>query len=76
MPALHIRDAPEEIVETLKQRARRNHRSLQKEILHILVSAAREDPPATPLPPMKLKLSRASGAARWRREELYSDDGR
>ena len=76
MPALHIRDIPEEVVEALKRRAARNHRSLQKELLHILVSEVREGASVDLLPPIKLKLSPVGGDARWRREEIYTDDGR
>jgi plasmid stability protein len=75
MGALHIRDVPEEVVEALKRRAERNHRSLQKELRYILLSVVRKEP-AIELPPIKLKLSRATGRGKWGREEIYGDDGR
>ena len=42
---LSIKNAPDDVVETLRQRARANHRSLQGELLAIIEAAAR--PPAT-----------------------------
>ena len=40
MPNLSIKDVPEEIAEALRQRAARNHRSLQGELMSIVVAAA------------------------------------
>ncbi len=76
MPALHIRDIPEEVIEALKRRAAENDRSLQKELRHILVSLVRESPPLEPLPPLKLNLSSARTDTDWSRGEIYQDDGR
>ena len=45
---LSIKNAPEEVVERLRERARRHHRSLQGELLAIIEAAAREDRPSTP----------------------------
>ena len=42
---LSIKNAPDDVVETLRQRARANHRSLQGELLAIIEAAAR--PPST-----------------------------
>lgn len=39
---LSIRNAPDEVVRRLKERAARHHRSLQEELLAILAEAARE----------------------------------
>jgi antitoxin FitA len=39
---LSIKNAPDALVETLRQRARRNHRSLQGELLSILEDASRQ----------------------------------
>lgn len=44
MPNLSIKDVPEEVAEALRQRAARNHRSLQGELMAIIAEAAR---PAT-----------------------------
>lgn len=40
MPNLSIKDVPESLAEALRQRAARNHRSLQGELMAILESAA------------------------------------
>jgi antitoxin FitA len=45
---LSIKNAPDDVVERLRQRAERHHRSLQGELLAIIETAAREDRPATP----------------------------
>lgn len=47
MPNLSIKEVPEEIAEALRQRAARNHRSLQGELMAIL-HAAVCPPPADP----------------------------
>jgi antitoxin FitA len=40
--SLSIKDVPEEVLERLRARAERNHRSLQKELLAIVEAAAYE----------------------------------
>ena len=40
MPNLSIKDVPEEVAEALRQRALRNHRSLQGELMAIVTEAA------------------------------------
>lgn len=40
MPSLTIRDIPEDILEILRERARRNHRSLNGELLAVLETHA------------------------------------
>jgi antitoxin FitA len=42
MPTLSIKNAPERVVKRLRERAERNHRSLQGELLAIIEAAARE----------------------------------
>jgi plasmid stability protein len=42
MPNLSIKDVPESLAEALRQRAARNHRSLQGELMSIIESAAVE----------------------------------
>ncbi|MGD2114098.1 MAG: hypothetical protein PVG07_03535 [Acidobacteriota bacterium] len=76
MPAIHVRDIPDDVLDALKRRAARHERSLQRELRHLLSTIAREEPPAEPLPPLELKLSDASPTSSWRREEIYEDDGR
>lgn len=73
MPAIHVRDVPAEVLDALKRRARRHHRSLQKELRQILLTVA-GDEPAAPLPPLELHLSDASPTGTWSRDELYADD--
>jgi plasmid stability protein len=45
---LSIKNAPDEVVERLRERAERHHRSLQGELLAIIEAAVGEDPPMTP----------------------------
>ena len=45
---LSIKNAPDDVVERLRQRADRNHRSLQSELMAIIEAAAREDQRASP----------------------------
>lgn len=45
---LSIKNVPEEIAETLRKRAARNHRSLQGELMAILEESVTEEAPLTP----------------------------
>ena len=45
---LSIRYAPDRVVQRLRERAERHHRSLQGELLGIIEAAVQEDGPATP----------------------------
>jgi plasmid stability protein len=76
MAAVQIRDVSPEVIAALKRRAARHERSLEGELRYILAAIAREEPPSPPLPPIELKLSQASPATHWSREEIYGDDGR
>ena len=61
MPNLSIKNVPEEVVARLRARARRNHRSLQGELLELACAAARSvDDAAQPARPLK----RAPGGPR------------
>jgi plasmid stability protein len=42
--SLSIKNVPDEIADALRERAARNHRSLQGELMHILESAVRPQP--------------------------------
>lgn len=55
MPNLSIKDVPEDVAEALRQRASRNHRSLQGELLAIITEATRQAAtvPTTPNPPIQ-----------------------
>jgi plasmid stability protein len=46
---LSIKNAPDHVVERLRRRAERNHRSLQGELLAIIEAAAIDDRPLTPM---------------------------
>ena len=59
---LSVKNAPDEIVKRLKERAARHHRSLQGELMAILEAAAHEEP--GPLTPREvLALVRAAGTS-------------
>ena len=75
MPAVQIRQVSPEVIAALKRRAARNGRSLAGELRHILAAIAREESPPPPLPAVELKLSSASPATTWPREEMYGDEG-
>ena len=45
---LSIKNAPEDIVQRLRARAERHHRSLQGELMAIIEAAAQEERPCTP----------------------------
>jgi plasmid stability protein len=45
---LSIKNAPDEIVQRLRERAERHHRSLQGELMAIIEAAVRADRPASP----------------------------
>ncbi|MGC2413700.1 MAG: Arc family DNA-binding protein [Stellaceae bacterium] len=46
---ISIKRAPDDLVRLLKERARRNHRSMQREALAILEEAVQKPRPLTPL---------------------------
>jgi antitoxin FitA len=46
--SLSIKNAPDDMVERLKQRAARHHRSMQGELMAILEEAVRTSRPPTP----------------------------
>ncbi|RYF68986.1 MAG: Arc family DNA-binding protein [Comamonadaceae bacterium] len=48
MPNLSIKDVPDELAEALRQRAARNHRSLQGELMSIIQQAALADSASAP----------------------------
>jgi len=45
---LSIKNAPDDVVQRLRARAERHHRSLQGELMAIIEAAVHEDRPATP----------------------------
>lgn len=50
MPNLSIKDVPESVAAALRQRAARNHRSLQGELMALVVQAAAEEARSAPAP--------------------------
>ena len=76
MAALHIRDVPEPVVASLRERARRHGRSVREEILRILEEVAAEPLPEEDLPPLQLTTVQTGGTSTWTREEAYDDKGR
>jgi plasmid stability protein len=47
---LSIKDVPDDLAQRLRERAARNHRSLQGELMVIIEQAAPASPPASPAP--------------------------
>jgi plasmid stability protein len=47
--SLSIKNVPEALAQRLRERAERNHRSLQRELMAILEHAARGDPALSPV---------------------------
>lgn len=41
MPALHVRNVPDDVVEALRERAQKNGRSLNAELIELLAEGAR-----------------------------------
>lgn len=76
MPALHIRDVPEETVAALKRRAARHGQSVQQELREVLAKAASE-PVAGPRPRRLALRTVATGRTEsFDRDDFYDDDGR
>lgn len=82
MPAVHVRDLDDAVIDALKRRAAAHRRSLQGELRSILEEAARRGLPAgggdepARRPRLRLRTVRIGGKATWSREEIYGDDGR
>ena len=73
MPAIHIRDLSQAVLEKLKARARRNDRSLQAELKSILEEAASSDWSGTRALAAKLRKSLARRAHSDSAELIASD---
>ena len=69
MPSLSIKDVPEPLLAALRQRAARNHRSLQGELMALITQAASEEQLGTTAPagtPAKaIEQIAAEHRARW-----------
>ena len=66
---LSIKEVPDDLAERLRQRAARNHRSLQGELMAIIAQAASEPAPQVP----GIKHSWAQG---WKTIEQVADEAR
>ena len=80
MKSIHIRQIDEAVLESLKRRAQRHRRSLQKEVESLLVDAAQMSPlnesiAADPLAEIST-VDTGQHAMTWSRESYYDDDGR
>ena len=76
MKSILIRDVNQSTLDALKRLARFNNRSLQGE-LHELIDRAAEMAPRPDVPRELNIVTVDIGAdTTWRREEIYSDDGR
>jgi plasmid stability protein len=78
MPALHVRDLDDALIAALKERARRNHRSLQGELRSILEAAALEGHPSRARSKRRLNLRTVSvgSAPSFSRDVIYENDDR
>lgn len=72
MKALHIRDVPEVVIDRLKLRAQRHHRSLQGELKALLTEAAAQVESGDSGEFM-LKTVKTPGSRNWSREGIYED---
>ena len=75
MPGLNIRNIDVSVLEALKRRAKRSHRSLQGEIHAILEEAAAVVPPDTKRRSLNLVFAENSAGdqADWGRDSIYDD---
>jgi plasmid stability protein len=78
MPAIHVREVDDAVIDALKARAARNHRSLQGEIRAILEEAAH----ATKMPArgkgrrLRIKTVQVGTPIPYSREVIYDDESR
>lgn len=76
MPALHVRDLDDAVIDALKERAAANRRSLQGELKSILEGAAQMSAKGTRRRKLRLKTVSVGGRRSFSRDEIYEDDGR
>jgi plasmid stability protein len=58
MPALHIRGVPDDVLELLRLRAKRNGRSLNAEALRALIDSAERERSGTPISDRLAEIAR------------------
>jgi plasmid stability protein len=75
MRAIHVRDVDDAVVEALKARAARNHRSLQGEIRAILEETIRGGAAATGrrAATLRIKTVRLGAPVTYSRDVIYDD---
>lgn len=76
MPALHIRDVPEETVAAIKRRAARRGHSVQRELREVLDKAAAEPIAGARARPLSLRTVETGRRGAFDRAEFYDDDER
>lgn len=76
MPALHIRDVPEETVSAIKRRAARRGHSVQQELREVLEKAASEPVTGARPRPLRLRTVSTGRTAPFDRADFYDADER
>lgn len=78
MPAIHVREVDDAVLDTLKVRAARNHRSLQGEIRAILEEAAQGADGSSPRARRRLRIKtvRVGSPVKYSRGVIYDDSPR
>jgi plasmid stability protein len=78
MPAIHIREVDDAVLDALKVRAARNHRSLQGEIRAILEETVRTGGSSARAKGRRLRIKtvRVGAPVSYSRDVLYEDQGR
>lgn len=76
MPALHIRDVPEETVAAIKRRAARRGHSVQQELREVLNKVAGEPIAGVRRRPLSLRTVETGRTAAFDRADFYDDDER
>ncbi|MDQ6527049.1 hypothetical protein RB608_25760 [Nocardioides sp. LHD-245] len=76
MPALHIRDVPEETVAAIKRRAARHGHSVQQELREALERLANEPERGRPPRCLGLTIVESGNDTPFNRADIYGDDGR
>ncbi len=76
MPALHIRNVDDAVIDALKDRARRHHRSLEGELRAIIERAAfSRDGQGRGRVRVDIRTVSVGAESTYDREEIYDDEG-
>lgn len=77
MPAVHVRNLDDAVIEALKRRAAESHRSLEAELRVILEAAAAESPRKSGRRrKLALHTVAVGGTSEHGRDEIYGEDER